>query len=562
MNKILVKDWGIRPTKDKFNALNLRELLNTVRKAGNVILEFEEGEYHFYPDYAKEKLLYISNHDEDTIKKIAFDLTDFSNLKISGKNTHFVFHTEIIPFYLHNCDTVSIQGISMDYQRPSYSEGTILNVDSKTMVISIDRNKYPYFIKHNRIYFTGENFCHELACWLEMDQERIAPVYNGRDIEFNGPNSGHSTLWKEIEDGVAQVSLTDETQNFLETSRIGNKIILRHHPRNHPAIYITDSKNIVCSDINIYHATGMGLIAQFTENITLNNFNVTFNPNNKRIFTVIADSTHFVYCKGIIHISDCLFENQLDDAVNIHGIYFRVEQVLSDTEVIVELVHHQQKGVKIGEEGDNLALVNNKTMFTYDNVVIAEVRRLNKDYSYIKFDRPILNIKCGHVVENISYIPDVIIEKCKIQNNRARGILLTSAGKVIVRENYFKTSGAAILVEGDSVDWFESGATKDIVIENNIFDNCDYVTGWGYAPIQVSPSAQKIIDNERYHKKMVICSNKFKCFDNRLVYARNIEHIEFSNNIIEPSNDFPPISGKAFELIDILKFTETNNLRK
>ena len=93
------------------------------------------------------------------------------------------------------------------------------------------------------------------------------------------------------------------------------------------------------------------------------------------------------------------------------------------------------------------------------------------------------------MVENKSYVPDVLIEGCIFRNNRARGLLLTSAGKVVVRNNRFQTPGAAVLIEGDSNYWFESGATRNILIEENEFDNCAYVSGWGMAPVQVSPSA-------------------------------------------------------------------------
>lgn len=49
----------------------------------------------------------------------------------------------------------------------------------------------------------------------------------------------------------------------------GHVIVLRHHPRSYPAAYVTASKDVTFRDVKIYHCAGMGVIAQFTENITL-----------------------------------------------------------------------------------------------------------------------------------------------------------------------------------------------------------------------------------------------------------------------------------------------------
>ena len=84
MRQIHVRDYGIIPGDEKETTLKLRKMLQEIRQEENLEIRFEKGIYHFYPDYAGEKLLYISNHDEDTIKKVAFDLSGMKQVKISG----------------------------------------------------------------------------------------------------------------------------------------------------------------------------------------------------------------------------------------------------------------------------------------------------------------------------------------------------------------------------------------------------------------------------------------------------------------------------------------------
>jgi len=559
MEIIYAKDFGVLPSAAPEMMLHLRNLLDFAKKTGSVDIEFETGTYHFYPDFAKEIMLCISNHDEDTIKRVAFDCTGFHDVTIHGNGSAFIFHTDILPVYLHNCKNVSLFGFSVDYARPSYSEGTIMKAEPQKVIFSVDKQQYPYMIKHHRLYFIGENFEHEIAMWLEMDQIRYAPAVGKVDVGFNHLHYGCSASFKERKEGIIEAEITDDAELFPPDMEAGNLLIIRHHPRSHPAFYVTDSEDIVCSDISIYHACGMGFIAQFTNNITLQNFNVTFHPARKRVFTAAADATHFVYCKGLIHIRDCLFENQLDDPVNIHGIYGRIKTVLSETGIIAELVHKQQKGVRLGLKGDQLGLLTPDTMKTYAVAEIDSIEMLNRDYCRITLCRPVQGMKLGDAVENLAYVPDVLIEDCTFRNNRARGLLLTSAGKVEVRNNIFRTPGAAVLIEADASNWFESGAAKDIIITENVFENCAYVKQWGKAPIQVSPQTAKVEEDFYFHKKLVITNNTFTCFDERLIYAANIEEIVFTGNRVLHSHAFPAIAGERIVLEHTGKWNEKKN---
>ena len=437
------------------------------------------------------------------------------------------------------------------------SEAVIRELEPKRMVMEINKEEYPYEILHGRLFFRGENFfCEMTHGCLEMDAERMAPVYMGHDISFNRPYSwSYGAVFKELSEGLVEVTLMGDRE-FLKTSKVGNHLILRHHARTHPAFYVTYSKNTVLRDIMLYHCTGMAVIAQFDENLTMERFDIRIHPVKKRVFTVTADGFHCIYCKGQILIKDCFLENQLDDPVNIHGIYGRIHKVLSDSEVLVELVEGMQKGVPLGKSGETFGVINNETMLDVSAEVLAEHKMLNRDYQYMRFEKPVKGLQEGFVVENKDYAPDVLVEGCTFQNNRARGLLLTSAGEVIVRDNTFRSAGAAILIEGDSNYWFESGATKSILLEKNRFIDCAYVPDWGEAPIQVSPSAKKYEDGVRYHKYLEIRDNDFYCFDDRLVSAQNIEEICMYGNRLHKTDSFEPIPGEKMKLEGVLRVTD------
>ena len=142
----------------------------------------------------------------------------------------------------------------------------------------------------------------------------------------------------------------------------------------------------------------------------------------------------------------------------------------------MELVEGMQKGVLLGTAGDYFAVVDNRTMLEQEHAVIAEITWMNSDYQRIVFAEDMENLIPGFVVENQSWVPDVLIEGCTFRNNRARGLLLTSAGDVLVRDNTFETPGAAILIEGTRTTGLNPGqpdilllrATDSIIVHMSV----------------------------------------------------------------------------------------------
>lgn len=554
--KIYVEEYGISPNNID-NTFALNKLLNQFRSEKNIILYFGHHEYHFLPDYGVERLLYISNHHEDTIKKIIFDLSEYENLIIDGGNATFMFYTDCIPFYIHKGKNVELKNFKMDFARPSYSEGKILSVNADKTKVYIDNGKYPHKVEHGRLFFYGDNYGHELTEWLEFDSVRKAPVEQILDMYINHNPEDTSMMCTQIDENEVLFERTDG-KRFLPQSREGNLLVLRHHPRSHPGFYVTYSNSISVMNVTCYHATGIGFMAEHTYNILLNKFDICRENDQSRIFTAAADATHFVYCSGSIEISNCLFENQLDDAANIHGIYAVINKILSENEFIIELVHNMQKGVKIAEKGEKIAILNRSSLEDIEEAIVIESRFINKDYQYIKIDKAIEDLAIGQIIENRNWIPDIYIHDCVFRNNRARGLLLTSAGKTIIEHNVFQNAGAAILIEGDSNNWFESGSTNDIIIRENKFENCSYVSDWGFAPIQVTP---RIMDQNtvNYHKNISIKDNDFILFDNRVLYARHVGKLTFMNNRIHSRERFKAQPGQWANCNHIKEFIHDMN---
>lgn len=93
-------------------------------KTGASRLVLPGGELRLRPDRAEEKYQFISNNDE-SLKRIAFDLEGMRDFTIEGAGTKLLFSGFISPFNLERCRNVTIRDLSIDYTRTFHSEGIV-----------------------------------------------------------------------------------------------------------------------------------------------------------------------------------------------------------------------------------------------------------------------------------------------------------------------------------------------------------------------------------------------------------------------------------------------------
>ena len=102
----------------------------------------------------------------------------------------------------------------------------------------------------------------------------------------------------------------------------GTVLAMRTWQRPAPGVFLSHNTNTVLKNIQVHYAEGMGLLAQVCDNIRLDSFSVCLKgKEDPRYFTTQADATHFSNCKGLILSENGLYENMMDDAINVHGVY-------------------------------------------------------------------------------------------------------------------------------------------------------------------------------------------------------------------------------------------------
>lgn len=554
---LYMKDYGIQPyTKedlgDRINAV-IRELPDRP-----VVLKFEAGQYDFYqkPSSVNTGLI-VAGKD---------------SLSIDGGGATFMFHGIMTVAYVHDSRNISLKNFKVDWARPMISQGIIRDIGAGYTDIEIDPVQYPYVVKEGRAEFMGENGA------LEIDREGYSTLYNPHTLDIEYLTRDHhlshdNSLFKGRAEALRNnvVRFYGEVENEVPRGTI---LTLYHGRYMAPGIVLSESKNIQLEDLTLYHALSMGVLAERCENLYFNRVNMIPNRNKGRVFSGLADAFHLVSNKGDIEIRNCVNEGQGDDFANVRGVYIPITKI-NEERLVLDVDFHRSSKRLYFSPGDSIWFVSNETMQRLNGGKVTTVSdREDADGNVIGYsltlEREIPEcVDEAHFIENASWNPNLLIQNCYIgRRNRARGILVTTPGKVVIENNYFGTAGTAILVEGDTNYWYESGAIRDLLIHNNIFDNCGTSissTGspgeWGEAMITISPSFRPISNQSpAYHQNIRIENNIIRSFDIPLLMARSVDGLRFTDNVIIRTYDFKPFAWqKANIKLDGCKNVSVSN---
>lgn len=500
--------WGVLKALQKCKEDNLEGLA------------FDKGEYHFYEEYGAEEYCCISNHGNPGNKRCAFPLKKFRNFTVDGGGSTFVFHGVMLPFLISGSENITLKNFTIITVNVCYPQGEVLTCGDGYCNVRI-REKDKWDVR-------GGNFC-------AVDEKGNGHfAFNCNIFEKDSKklvrNSGD--YWP-CYFSAQKLSDTDVRLRLFHgfMPPVGSVMVFMACTRVSAGIFMRNSRHITVSDVTIHSCFGMGIIAQVCDTVTLNRLQVT--PEADSWLSSNADATHFVNCSGTIRVQDSLFENQLDDALNIHGIYMKITSAGKGW-AMIKTVHPEQLGVQVCFPGDKLTAMESELLIPEGwDVTVDRTEFINNEYTKLYFQEAV-SVPVNYLFENLSRQADLYMSGCTVRSNRARGMLLATKGKTVIENNYFNSSGCAVLFECDGSYWFESGSIKDVLIQNNTFDDCAYCR-WGNDAICVAPR-RKEAEGKYYHGKLEVSGNRFITGGKNILYANNVEELIVQQNCIEDSS--------------------------
>jgi len=555
-------DYGMRAGEDATPAL--RRALEACRAEGADVLQLPPGRYELHPEQAFEQYRAISNHDNGR-KAIGLPLVDFTGLTVRGQQTELICHGQMVPLVIDRCRDLTIEGITIDWAVPFHIQGKVVAVDpehrSYELALLDDGG---YTVEAGALYHgerTGDERTSwrrnlEWGAWFDGETGAMIPASTAPDGALNYHR------WDALTDapsrvealGGNRVCLTRVSERLPEVGWVyvakgrAGRTPATGLNRLSPAVHITGSTDVTLRDMTIHHAGGMGVIAERSRDLSLQRLQVVPRPGSGRMISTTADATHFVGCGGEIRLEDCTFANMMDDGVNVHGVYVPVLERLADNRLGVRVNHFQQAGHVFAGAGDHLQFSRAATLQAEASRLVERVEWINESYAILHFSEALPSeIGPGWIVDNLDWQADLVMRRCTVRNNRARSVLVTTAGRVRIEDcRFLNPSLMCILMEGDSHYWFESGAVQDVLIRGNRFRMIHPTL-----PVfRIAPIASAVLATDApYHRNIRVVDNVIETPSGNLVEGRRVGDLCFLDNQIAYTGEGepPPASGFTFE---------------
>ena len=541
-----IVSFGLKPDS-RVNAVPyVQKALDACKGKANMVVYFPRGRYDFWPHQCIEKVYYESNTTVNNPRRCAILLEGLKGVTVDCGGSDFVFHDRMQPFTLDGSSDITIKGVSIDWDIPLTAECEVVEVTPSYLDIRIDKVESPYVIEKGKLVFLGEGWKSQWWGTMEFDRETRSVAYKTGDWGCLG-GGWNNYQAQELSPGLVRLNYA-----FKRLPAKGNFLVLRHSERDHAGIFITNSRNILIEDLNMYHNAGLGILSQYTENLTFRRVNSVPNPAKNRILSGHDDGLHFSNCAGKITIDQCSFHGLMDDPINVHGTSVRIMEKLDASTLLCKFMHAQSVGMIWAREGEKIGFIENNSMVTVANGIAGRFEAISPELFRLHFkDQVPAGIEPGYALENLTWTPDVLITNCRFESCRARGILMSTPGKVIIENNLFESSGSAILIAGDANNWYESGGVKDVLIRNNHFTDQCLTSMYQFCEAVISiypeipkPDAKK----PGFHRNIRIENNQFDLFDYPVLYARSVDNLSFIGNKLTASHSYQPWHPRKFNI--------------
>jgi parallel beta helix pectate lyase-like protein len=428
--EISVADYGALPNGSDATP-GVRQAIARLPKQGGAILTFPPGAYHF-----------AASTD------FAFTLDGIHDLTINGSGAKLVFAGKTHPFFIKDCASPLVRGLSIDWGRPPFSQGEVIAVaaDARSADVRIDP-EFPV---------DGSETVQAIATY---DRNTRLMAVKGLDA-YNV---------------VAEVSLVGTQLLRLSFTRPlplkpGDTVVLRHQVHAANIFFITDCADVRLEDVTIHAGPGMALLGVNCRNATIERMTIVPPPGSNRLMTTCADGIHLSACSGVVEIRDCSMEGMGDDGVNVHGNYLHVvRRIDAKTAVVAQPGDIPFRPVELPPRGDQFVFVAGRTLGPLGDDQLSGVDSGANAVMHFADDIP-ASVGAGDLLFDRDNNPKLTVANCRFWGNRARGVL-AHRNALIERCQFVHQFEEAILMLESTAGTEGPGVDHSIVRNNEILDS-------------------------------------------------------------------------------------------
>jgi polygalacturonase len=464
-----------------------------------------------------------------TYLRHAVIVKDKKNVTLDFNGATVVCHGRIQPFLFLNCENITIKNVKIDYDRPFYTQGKVLECD-KEHIRFVPSKGFDCRVEDSYLYALSDTWEKNLNDWLPLFWLYDKDATQSKSIML--ANIGKETFPLENPPMPVKQLLAEQEGDSIvlrgefpeDWTADNNMVLITHEPRDKNSFVFIGCKNVVMGGIQLLSGAAFGTVALRCENVFVDGYHIISDYNgNERMICANADGIHTYNCRGQVQIRNCYMEGLLDDTVNVHGNYLRISKVDGQTLTLICDNTELDPNMKMILPGDRIAIYHQRTqkqngLFT---VTAIEPDAGSRGYR-CTVQEPTEHLVSGDVVENMTAQPEILIENCYF--GKFRGTMrLQSRGKTVVRDCVFDNEIVSMIFTGDTTYWFESSPVNDVLIENCRFPHTQFGPRIGiYGEVDFTR------EHDTYHKNITIRNCWFE--QGRILEANHMQNLVFENN--------------------------------
>ena len=504
--------------------ISLFDYLKTVDEDKTVV--FEKGTYYIDSEKCKKHMLYItntvgdeefSNDETPHLNAVPFYFGGIDNITFDGGNSVFVIDGKVTNIAMENCKNITLKNIEIQHSHPDMHELKVVRKGIFSVDFEIDRDTQYEFV-NGKGYFFGKDYRYAID-YRVNNSWWIGLIRKATPNKIKRVNHPLFSALKIRDLGNRKIRVTYPNTFRFKT---GDCYYVFDVRRQFAGIFVNKCENVRLENIKQRFNYSLALVAQDSENIIVDSVEFAPEKDSARKMASVADFIQICMCRGNVSIKDSYFDGAGDDSLNVHGVHFKITDIC-DNQITVRFMHPQTHGYNPLRVGDTIAYINTDTLLEEGTAVIEKSELVN-EYEIMLTVSSTDKARVGNVIEDISACPNLEFENNTMTRIITRGLLITTRGKVNVKNNHFiSTTMSGILLSDDAKSWYESGMCKDVTIENNTFDYC------GQTPILIKP------ENRMYagavHKNIKLIGNTFKKYKGYSINAKDTDGIVLKDNI-------------------------------
>ncbi len=497
-----------------------------------------EPRYDIYPSDDMEEI-YAWNtilNSGNIPLRAAFVLRGLKNVTVDLRGAKLVLHGRIMAFAAFDCEKITFKNFSIDYDRPFYTQGTVIEAEGDSAVIEIPE-LFSYRVESGDFIACAENWEHRLITgdmlFRCFDPKTLKPSKNSGVIlgligdkifpRENPPMPIHHLFAEDL--GNRRVRISGLPEHFKP--RVGEILAMTHEDRRKTGFLLERCSDTVLEHIRLIHIPAMGTVAILCHNITLNDYSMYIDEEcASRVVSINADSFHTVHCTGLMKVENCRFENMLDDAINVHGNYLILKEKLDDKTLMVQNRSAGRRAMQYMLPGDEIVIYKGRTQEIRRRVRVKSAEYLPDQYLDMKLtlcDGIDCETEEGDCIE-VMRMAEIEVRNCYVKC--MAGFRISSGKRVTIEDCTFETAYFSVAFTGDMTYWFENTGVKDVTVKNCKFIECGIPleTNCGFLPTEKAPF---------YHENIKFINNEIINPREGVVKMKDVNNFVYKNNTVK-----------------------------